>query len=583
MLWWLAETTLVAAALTGAAALLCRRFRPRPAVRHALWLAVLVKMLTPPLLAWPWPAATGPPFGPEPAAEESPPPPHPVPEPVAAEPAIALPAPREALDVQPEAVIVSAWEPPPVGAEPTPPVEAAVQPVPAAPPPVEPRPWTADAPAMIVAAWATGAALMALLQAVRIARFRRQVVRGEPAPAALTATVAELAATLGVRPPPLVVVPGLASPVVWGLGRARLLWPAALLGRLSPDGERAAVVHELAHLRRHDHWVGWLQLVGVCLWWWSPLFWYVRRQLGRAAELACDAWVVETLPRARRAYAEALLAVCELVSRRAAPEPALGMGGARQEIERRLTMILRESVPSRAPVRALFGVVLLALIALPGFSGGQDAAPANNRFPEQPVAEKAPADNYFQPAPKSTDKVPADSYLRAAPGSVAVDEREQRLQKLEATLEALIKEVRDLRSGSAYKPEKPAPTKEDPKGHKPIEGNAAPKYPAVELYTDPKTGRPMYKPGSAQGTGQPIQLTRVTYTLPKDKVEALAALLKDLKAPEVETQVKADGIVVTTTPDAQRVVGEFVGLLQGKVPAGHSPYGAPNYLGQQPK
>ncbi len=90
-------------------------------------------------------------------------------------------------------------------------------------------------------------------------------------------------------------------------------------------------------------------MIAGCLWWWSPLFWHVRRQLGQAAELACDARVIETLPAARRAYAEALLAVCELVSRRAAPVPALGMGGVRQEIERRLTMILRESVPSRAP------------------------------------------------------------------------------------------------------------------------------------------------------------------------------------------------------------------------------------------
>src|SRR5438552_991963 len=80
--------------------------------------------------------------------------------------------------------------------------------------------------------------------------------------------------------PPVLVVAGLASPVVWGLGRPRLLWPAALLGRLSPDGERAAIVHELAHLRRRDHWVGWLQLAASCVWWWSPLFWHVRRQVG---------------------------------------------------------------------------------------------------------------------------------------------------------------------------------------------------------------------------------------------------------------------------------------------------------------
>jgi hypothetical protein len=410
---------------------------------------------------------------------------------------------------------------------------------------------------VLAGAWVAGAALTALLQLARVVRFRRQVAGGSPAPAALTAVVGALAQRLGVRQPAVVVVPGLASPVVWALGRARLLWPAALLGELSPDGERAAVVHELAHLRRRDHWVGWLQLVAGCVWWWNPLFWHVRRQLGRAAELACDAWVIETLPNARRAYAEALLAVCELVSRRAAPAPALGMGGARQEIERRLTMILRESVPSRAPVRALFGVVLLALIALPGFTDGQ-APPVPNRTNNTPDTNAAPAGNFT-----------ADLAQPAA--TPAVDQREQRLQKLEANLEALLKEVKELRAAGG----KPTPTPSSaatPSTWKPPtnHGYSPLRYQASIEYETWARGV------TAAAAEQPLRLERVTYTLPKDKAEALAALLKDLKAPVLETVVKADGIVVTTTPDAQRVVGEFVGLLHGKVPAPNSTgYGAP--------
>src|SRR5260370_12603666 len=57
MLWWLVENTVFAAILAGVVALLCRCFRPGPAVRHALWLVVLLKLLTPPFLHWPWPTA----------------------------------------------------------------------------------------------------------------------------------------------------------------------------------------------------------------------------------------------------------------------------------------------------------------------------------------------------------------------------------------------------------------------------------------------------------------------------------------------------------------------------------------------
>ena len=54
MLGWFAETTLVASVLAVVAAL-AGRVRPiGPTARHVLWLAVLVKLMTPPLVSWPW-------------------------------------------------------------------------------------------------------------------------------------------------------------------------------------------------------------------------------------------------------------------------------------------------------------------------------------------------------------------------------------------------------------------------------------------------------------------------------------------------------------------------------------------------
>src|SRR5262245_35721029 len=54
MLVWFAETTIVAAVLA-ALALAAGKLRPiPPSARHALWLVVLIKFLTPPLVSWPW-------------------------------------------------------------------------------------------------------------------------------------------------------------------------------------------------------------------------------------------------------------------------------------------------------------------------------------------------------------------------------------------------------------------------------------------------------------------------------------------------------------------------------------------------
>src|SRR5713226_8095836 len=54
MLWWLAENSVMAGALAAIVATLSYSCRLRPAVRYALWLVVLAKLIVPPILQWPW-------------------------------------------------------------------------------------------------------------------------------------------------------------------------------------------------------------------------------------------------------------------------------------------------------------------------------------------------------------------------------------------------------------------------------------------------------------------------------------------------------------------------------------------------
>jgi hypothetical protein len=227
----------------------------------------------------------------------------------------------------------------------------------------------------------------------RLVKSHQKVRLARTAPDWLTVRVRRLAAKLSVSAPKTAVVAGIASPLVWCLGRARLLWPESLatdwhldsqLARPTKDGNGAGnwadrwdgvIAHELAHLRRRDHWVAWLELVATCLWWWNPLFWFVRRRMREAAELACDAWAVWSVPDGERAFAESLVEVTRLVSRTGAPVPALGVStGARRSFERRLTMILCERVPCKLSWRGLVGAGVLALLAVPGWMAAQEAS-----------------------------------------------------------------------------------------------------------------------------------------------------------------------------------------------------------------
>jgi beta-lactamase regulating signal transducer with metallopeptidase domain len=543
VLWWLAQNALLAGVLAGLVALVCRLGRFRPAVRHALWLLVLLKLVTPPLVEWPWrPPILEPDQHAEPVAA-------PGPAPTPTEDMILallmpadLPGPAENNPADPEIGGVLA-SPTPPATEPAALAEPAHQPAPS---------WWAWLPTALLTAWLSGALIVATMQLGRVLRLRRLVAGGRPASAELAREVEELAAQLGARPPPIRVLAGIVSPFVCGLGRPLLVWPAALEGCLAPECQRAVLVHELAHLRRRDHWVAWLRVLAGCAWWWDPLYWYVCRQLGRAAELACDAWVVGALPDARRAYAEALLAVAQLVSKTAAPAPAVGMSGSRLDFERRLTMVMCERVPCKVPVFGLVLIGLLALAILPGWSLGPRAAepPAQTTTPSAPV----------EPVIKLTTSQPEQ------PAAVAVqqggDERDRKLKDLEQKVNALLKEVQALRSHKA-------PAQGGLNIHRPTTTSVIAQPVVRGQVHEVVTPSVTYAITLASDGGQhELALTRVSYKLPKDKADALAAFLPHIKAQVLESKVEGEGIVVTTTPEIQRTIGQLVALLQGKTHEG---------------
>jgi beta-lactamase regulating signal transducer with metallopeptidase domain len=571
MLWWLAQNALSAGLLSGLVALVCRLGRFRPAVRHALWLVVLVKLITPPFLEWPWAVPS---FVQIPAS-------------AAIVDAATAPEPWLPSFLEQQTFLIS--DGPPPGAAP------GLAPI-APRAPDEPRSSANQAESAdrwpmgwleptLYTLWLAGTAIMWLLQTVRITRFRRLLIRARPAPPSLEKLVAQVAGAVGVRRPRTLIVAAISSPFVWSLCRPKLLWPASLLERLPNHSQRSVIAHELAHLRRRDHWVGWLQLVAECVWWWNPLFWCVRRQLRLNAELACDAWVVALLPEDRRAYAEALLEVTQLISRKAAPIPALGMSSAaHHDLERRLTMIMRDCTPCRLPRIGLLAIAALALVSLPGWSQVE-------RAPEASPTKEEPAKHVILNVATDIDVQDALHVLNDVEGTVgerrfwiatadtpAPTDRDNRLRKLEERLEELLKEVQALR-GSGPGPQniiriekltKPGEASDRPRVEMTIE-----RY-LNEIKHDPAAGAPETVIESTRAlrggkeSADVVTLSRAIYKLPHAKAEALGALLKQHSKVEIlEARVEGDSLVITTTPEAQRAIAQFVSLIQGRIAALH--------------
>ena len=212
-----------------------------------------------------------------------------------------------------------------------------------------------------------GTVALLFLATLRTVRLWRTLRAASPAAKPLADRVEALAARLGLRSaPPTLLTQEAIVPMVWSLaGVRRLVLPEALVESLAPSELDGLLTHELVHLERGDDWVRHLELLVVALFWWYPLAWMARRRLRCAEEICCDLRVRQALPDHRRAYADCLLKTLRYLAdvRRPVAVLASGLGTAAQ-LKGRLMMILSESNPRKVSAPLRWIATLLCLVAL---------------------------------------------------------------------------------------------------------------------------------------------------------------------------------------------------------------------------
>ncbi len=330
MFTWLLFNTLCAVPLVVAALLVRRLARVKPAVEHFLWLLVLVRLVLPPIGLPDAPAAS-------PAGTSGP-----------ALVSSAAPSLGDVLVARTTRLFGPNW--------------------------------SAWATRGLVAAFLATLAWVIARELWRMRAVERCLRRSGGARAPLEAHVRAVAADLGMPAPPVRVLPGASGPFLWSLRRPLLVLPAA-----EPLPAPTVLAHEFAHLRRRDHWTAWLELLVQGFHFWNPLFWLARRELHRAAELACDQWVVERFPAQRKAFAAALIDTAERASQGGfVPRAAQAIGMDGRDFEERLVRILRHEGAARVQRGLAVAGVLAAALTLPGF-GAPTLAEFRARLPELPA------------------------------------------------------------------------------------------------------------------------------------------------------------------------------------------------------
>ncbi len=231
--------------------------------------------------------------------------------------------------------------------------------------------------------WLLGTGVWWLRIGLSLARFGQLMKLAEPAKAEVRARAGAIAERIGLRMVPTVwMLPARVSPMVsvGFRGQPRVILPEELWGRLEPEQQDTVLAHELAHLKRRDHWVRRLEAAVLGLYWWDPIAWWARREIEHAEEHCCDAWAVRAVPGAGGAYALALVATAAFLAgeRRALPAGACGVGRL-VPLKRRLQMVVNDSGSASHSLRAprvllILGVAGLMLLPAPLRSAPAGAA-----------------------------------------------------------------------------------------------------------------------------------------------------------------------------------------------------------------
>ncbi len=204
------------------------------------------------------------------------------------------------------------------------------------------------------------------------------------------------------HPPRLLRSESAKMPFACGVFKPTIVLPAEC-DTWTLDRRRAVLLHELAHVRRHDLAGHTLGRLACAMYWFHPLVWTAARQLRNESERACDDIAIACGARASD-YAEHLLEIVTSVRGDNTPAVALAMA-RRKEFEGRMLAILDPELRHSGPTRR-HSLALIASLALISIVVGA-AAPARR------VATPAADDLSFETAPAAFAEPQLDDKARA--------------------------------------------------------------------------------------------------------------------------------------------------------------------------
>jgi beta-lactamase regulating signal transducer with metallopeptidase domain/protein involved in polysaccharide export with SLBB domain len=153
--------------------------------------------------------------------------------------------------------------------------------------------------------WCIGLVVVAIWQFTGWVSVQALVRRSQPADDSRVKQLNRLRDRIGIRFQIAIRVCGeISTPAVVGWLRPVILVPVTALTELPADYFESLLLHELAHIRRHDYLVNLLQTAVETVLFYHPAAWWVSRAVRQEREYCCDDETVRAAD--RKIYVQAL-------------------------------------------------------------------------------------------------------------------------------------------------------------------------------------------------------------------------------------------------------------------------------------
>lgn len=216
-------------------------------------------------------------------------------------------------------------------------------------------------------------------------------------------------------------------PLILGHLKPMVLLPIGTLNGLAPEQVEAIIIHELAHIRRHDFMMNLVVAALEMVLFYHPVYWWLSNQIQQEREQCCDDIAVAVCGNARL-YAQTLLLMEE---KRQQNSLAMAYQGKKHHLLERIKRICLASPASYRPEYGKAGLSLAFLLALAVMSWAKMPTKVDLVTPavtslSQLITVNQPEETETQAAvPEEPEKAAALPELPAVPNSLPPTVAEQ--------------------------------------------------------------------------------------------------------------------------------------------------------------